>query len=381
MPHSTTPLAVPLALLALLALTPARADVAISANDAHSAQVEGVAGAVKDPPPDNLSVIDLSASPPRITATVEVGTSVVGPGQGIYVAKDESFAIVPAASKLENGVVVPDNRVSVIELNGAPRVFQQVTAGAGANAVAVNPAENLALVTNRNDGNVTVFALKDKHLTRLETIDLGNPKSLAAGVVFSTDGKTAFVARDGGISVFTVRADGLKEEPGLAILALRPYAIDLSPDGHWLAIGNAWGGPGNIGAITLVDVSARPFKVVSVAEVHGVSEGLRFSPDGKHLAASSLNGSTAASTSPDYRDHGLLTIFALDGRTLRKADEAPIGHWSQGIAFSRDGHTLLVQNMAEKNISVFTLTDGRLSAQPPLAIPSGGPAMFGTARR
>jgi len=367
--------------LAVLACSSASADIAISANDAHSSLVNGVAGAVSDPPPDTVSVIDLAQSPPRIRATVEVGASVLGPGQGVYVAKDESFAIVPAGNRAENGAIVPDNRVSVIELVGAPRVLQQVGAGAGANAVAVNPAENLVLVTNRIDGNVSVFALKDKHLTALETINLGNTKSLAAGVAFSADGKTAFVAREGGIDVFNVRADGFAYDAAARIPALRPYAMDISPNGQLLAIANSWGGPGNVGAVTLVDISARPFKVVSVIGTPGVSEGLRFSPDGKYLAACSLNGSTAPLSSPDYHDHAVLTMFAVDGKVLRHVDEGLVGRWSQGVAFSRDGRTILVQNMQEKTISVFSFVDGKLTAQEPLAIPNAGPAMIGTARR
>jgi DNA-binding beta-propeller fold protein YncE len=367
-------------LLVLLASTSAHADLAVSANDAHSSLVDGVGGAVKDPPPDTVSVIDLSRGAPRITATVEVGASVLGPGQGVYVSKDESFAIVPSGTKLDGGAVVPDNRVSVILLGDVPRVFQQVAAGAGANAVAVNPAENLALVTNRIDGNVSVFALKEKHLTPLETVDLGSHDSRAAGVAFSRDGKTAFVAREGGIAVFNVRADGFQYEAKSTIPALRPYAMDMSPDGQWLAIGNSWGGPGNVGAVSLVDISARPYKVVSVAGTSGVSEGLRFSPDGKYLAVASLNGSTAAPSSPDYHNFGLLSLYAVETKALRRIDEVPIGRWSQGVAFSRDGHTILVQNMMEKNISVFAFADGKLTAQEPLAIPSGGPAMIGTAR-
>src|SRR3974390_2890926 len=250
---------------ALILCADARADIAISANDAHSSLIEGVGGAIKDAPPDNVTVIDLSQSPPKITATVEVGTSVLGPGQGVYVATDESFAIVPAGNRLENGAIVPDNRVSVIELVGAPRVLQQVSAGAGANAVAVNPTEDLVLVTNRNDGNVTVFALKDKHLTRLETIDLGNPKSLAAGVVFAKDGKTAFVAREGSIAVLTVKADRIEVDEKSSILAVRPYPIDISPDGNLLAVANSWGGTGNVGMITLIDLTVKPYHVVDTA--------------------------------------------------------------------------------------------------------------------
>ena len=370
-----------LAIFTLLACTSARAEIAISANDAHSALVDGVAGAVDKPPPDTVSVIDLAQTPPRIKATVEVGASALGPGQGVYVAKDESFAIVPSGNRAENGTIVPDNRVSVIELVGAPRVLQQISAGAGANAIAVNPAENLVLVTNRIAGNVSVFALKDKHLTALETMDLGNPKSLAASVAFATDGKTAFVAAEGGIDVFNVRADGLEYNAPGHIPALHPHVMDVSPNGQLLAIGNSWGGPGNLGAVTLVDISARPFKVVNVVGTAGLSEGLRFSPDGKYLAVCSLNGSTEPLSSPDYHDHSVLAVFAVDGKALRRVDEAFVGRWSRGVAFSRDGHTILVQNMLEKTISVLSFANDKLTLQEPLAIPNAGPAMIGTARR
>jgi DNA-binding beta-propeller fold protein YncE len=303
-----------------------------------------------------------------------------GPGQGVYLANDESFAIVPSGSRVENGRLVVDNRVSVIELVGAPRVLQQISAGAGANAVAVNPAENLVLVANRVDGNVSVFALKDKHLKALETIDLGNPVSRAAGVVFSTNGKTAFIAAEGGIDVFNVRADGFANDTPAHIPVLHPYTLDISPNGLLLAIANLSDGPGNPGAVTLIDISTRPYKVVSVVGTPHVSEGLRFSPDGKFLAACSLNGSVESLSSPDYHN-AVLAIFAVEGKTLKRVDEAPVGKWSLGIAFSRDGRTILVQNMIERTISVFGFSDGKLTAQEPLAIPSGGPAMIGTARR
>ena len=39
--------------------------------------------------------------------------------------------------------------------------------------------------------------------------------------------------------------------------------------------------------------------------------------------------------------------------------EAPIGHWSQGVAFSADNHVILVTNMVEKDIQVFQW-DGKI---------------------
>ena len=237
------------------------------------------------------------------------------------------------------------------------------------------------LVTNRGDGNVSAFSLKDKRLTPLGTIDLGDAKSLAAGVVFAPDGKTAFVAREGAISVLEIDGESIKVDPKQAILALRPYPIDISPDGKLLAVANSWGPNADVGSISLVDLSLKPYRVVDVARTPSVSEGIRFSPDGKYLAASSLNGSTSPTASPRYKDHALLTIFAVSGPTLTKTAEAPLGKWSQGIAFSKNGGTILVQNMTEKNFSVFAFADGKLTPQPPLAVPVGAPAMIGTPQR
>lgn len=371
-----------LLLAPMLVCASAHADIAVSANDAHSTLTDGVSGFVKDGPADNVSVIDLSQSPPRIIASVDAPASVIGPAQGVFVARDESFTIVASANRVEAGAVKPDNRVSVIDLSvSPPKLVQQVTAGAAANAVAVNPAGTLVLVTNRNDGTVSVFSLKDKRLAPVATVDLGDPKCLPAGAVFAPDGKTAFVARDGAISVLEIDGESVKYDPKQAILALRPYPIDISPDGKLLAVANAWGPNADVGTVSLVDLTSKPYRVVEVARTPSVSEGLKFSPDGKYIAASSLNGSTSQPTSPRYKDHALLTVFAVSGQTLSKTAEAPLGKWSQGIAFSQNGGTIVVQNMVEKNFSVFGFADGKLTPQPPLGVPVGAPATIGTPRR
>ncbi|MGI4810764.1 MAG: hypothetical protein ACRYF2_21975, partial [Janthinobacterium lividum] len=63
---------------------PARAEIAVSANDAHTVLDNGnqVGAAGKA---DTLSVIDLSG-PPRVVATIDAPTSVVGPPSAVWVA-------------------------------------------------------------------------------------------------------------------------------------------------------------------------------------------------------------------------------------------------------------------------------------------------------
>ena len=49
------------------------------------------------------------------------------------------------------------------------------------------------------------------------------------------------------------------------------------------------------------------------------------------------------------------------GLPRRGSSDAPIGSWSQGAAFSKDGSTVVVQNMVERDIWVFRNDNGKLT--------------------
>ncbi len=369
--------------LAVLA-TRASADIAVSSNDSHTVLVNGVQVAPKSPTPDTLSVIDLGHYPPKIVATIDAPGSVVGPPMAVAVARDESYAIATSATKLDSqdsGKIVPDDRVSVIDLKvSPPKIVQQLTAGAGATVVRISPDGALALVANRTEGTVSIFTIKDKHLDPAGKLDLGNPKAGPSGIAFTPDGKTALLSRDGDSMVSVLHIDGQKVEIDARPLTtgVRPYTLDIARDGALAAVSNMGRGDGDIDTVSLIDLGQKPFRTVETVSVAGSPEGLKFSPDGRILAVGAQDGSTKAPDSPFYHEHGKLVLLAVTGKHLRKVAEAPVGHWSQGIAFSRDGRTILVQNMVERTISVFRWEHGKLAAGAPLAIGSG-PAAIRTA--
>ena len=175
----------------LLALpAAARADIVLSSNDGHTVQDDQKhLVAPKDMHPDTISIIDVAHYPPRITATVDVPGSVVGPPTAAWVAKDESWAIVTSATKADAQAkdgIAPDDRVSVIDLTSKPpKITQSLTAGLGATTVRLSPDGKLALVANRTEGTVSVFSVADKTLTAVGKVDLGNKASLPSGIVFS----------------------------------------------------------------------------------------------------------------------------------------------------------------------------------------------------
>jgi DNA-binding beta-propeller fold protein YncE len=371
--------------IALIALPgSASADLAVTANDSHTVNVNGVAGPAKNPLPDTVSIIDVAQYPPKAVATVEAPTSVVGAPTSIWISADESYVIVTAATKIDPqkpDKIIPDNRVSVIDLKASPpKLVQQVTAGDGANEISVSPDGTLALVTNRSEGSLSIFSIKDKRLEAAGKLDLGNPKAMPSSVKFLPDGKTALLTRYGDHMTNVLHIDGTKvaidERP--LTTGLSPYTLDINRDASLAAVGNMGRGDGDVDTVSLIDLTQKPFRTVETIGVGHSPEGVKFSPDGKFLAAANVEGSTKPSNSPMYHEHGTLVVFAVEGKTLRKLAEAPIGRWSQGVAFSKDGRTILVGSMVDHALDVFRWENGKLTEGAKLDVGSG-PAAIRTA--
>ncbi|HEY0436629.1 MAG TPA: YncE family protein, partial [Phenylobacterium sp.] len=335
----------------LFAASPALADIALSSNDAHTVLDNGAQVAGSPPRPDTLSVLDLAAFPPRITATIEAPGSVVGPPMAVAIAPDESWAIVTSATKAESsapGGIGPDDRVSVIDLTTSPpRIVQSLTAGAGATVVRISPDGSLALVANRTEGTVSVFTIKDHRLTPAGRVDFGNPKSGPSGLVITPDGRSALVSRDGDntVSVLHINGSTVTVDPRPITTGHRPYTMDINPAGTLAAVSNMGRGDGDIDTVSLIDLTGIPFRTVETFSVPGSPEGLKFSPDGRFLAIGSQDGTTKPDANAFRKPKGTLTLVSLQEQTPRRVAQAPIGRWSQGIAFSRDGQILLVQAM------------------------------------
>ena len=360
------------------------AQLALSANDNKAVLVDGVTTVVQNPPPDTVTIIDLKSSPPKILADVKAPTSVVGPPSSVAVAHDESIALVTAATKIDPSdpkKVVPDNKVSVIDLKASPpAVAATVEAGAGAAGVAINRAGNLALVANRNEGTVSVFTVAGKTLTPAGKIELGDAKSGPSAVSFSPDDKSALVTRDGDNKVSLLSVDGNKVEYTKRDIhaGLRPYPLDITARGDMAVVGNIGIGGGDADTVSLIDLQAKPPRVIDTVTVGQTPEGLKLSPDGRHVAVTVMNGSNKPKNSPFFNDNGLVVVLAIDGRKLTRVGEGKVGHWCQGAAWSPDSKTLLVQCMVEKEILVFGFDGKAVTPTGTLKI-DGNPAGIGTA--
>jgi DNA-binding beta-propeller fold protein YncE len=391
---------------AIAAAGTASAQIAVSANDAKVKLVDGKVVVQKDPAPDTVSIIDLRANPPKLLAEIDVPNSVVGPPLNVAVSPREDFALISANQKIDPAdpsKTVPDNKLTVIELQslkpslvtrvksavgvgkaaGTPKVVATLEAGKGAAGVSINKAGTLALVANREEGTVSVFTISGTTLTPAGKVTVGGEKSGPSSVVFDPDGKTALVTRDNDNRISILTIDGNKVEVSKREIAagLRPYGLDISAKGDVAVVANIGVGGGDADTISVIDLKLDPPRVVATHSVGQTPEGIKLSPDGKFVAVSVMNGSNKAANSPFFNGNGLLQIWARTGTQLTKAAELPIGRWCQGIAWSANGKTLLVQCMVEEEINVirFSGLAGRSLQKVGSIKTKGGPAGIRTA--
>jgi DNA-binding beta-propeller fold protein YncE len=379
----------------------AYAELAVSANDAKLKLVDGKATVQKSPPPDTVTFIDLRANPPKVLAEIDVPNSVVGPPTSVAVSPKEDIALVSSAMQIDPAdptKQIPDDKVSVIDLSplkpsvvsrlktavggkaapATPKVLATVQAGKGAAGISFNKAGTLALVANRSEGTVSVFTVNGTTVTPAGKVTVGKPDSGPSHVVFSPDGKSAFVTRDNDHRIAVLSVDGSKVEATNREIAagLRPYGLDISAKGEVAVVANIGIGGGDADTISVIDLKLEPPRVVSTYTVGQTPEGIKMSPDGKFVAVTVMNGSNKPLNSPFFNANGLLQVWSRNGTQLTKVGELPVGKWCQGVAWSSNSKTLLVQCMVEEEITVvrFSGLGGKSLQKAGTIKTKGGPA-------
>lgn len=385
--HVSWPAKVACALLALpLLIAAAFAQIAISANDNKAVLVDGNNVVPENAAADTATIIDLGVTPPKVLGEVKAPASVIGPPQSVAIARDESYALVTGAYKVDPAdpkKAVPDNKLSVIDLKSKPpAVIQTLEADLGAAGVSINRAGTLALVANRSAGTVSVFTIAGNKLTPAGKIMLGDAKSGPCHVAFTPDGKTALVTRDGDskISILSINGDKVEDTKRFMVAGVRPYGIEISSKGDIAVTGNQGGGQGDNDTVSVIDLKSKPPRVVETFAVGQTPEGVSLSSDGAYLAVNVMNGSNRPKAHPAFNDFGLLQIYSIKGTKLTKVAEAKTGHWCQGIAWSRNNKTVAIQCMVEKNLQVFDFNGRGLKAAVTVPL-SGGGAGIRTADR
>jgi DNA-binding beta-propeller fold protein YncE len=374
MPFPTTATRAALATAALIALTgcatpQAGSDTAsyfLSAQDGRASLNDG-AGAVTMND-DSLAVVEAKGAKLRIVHQIAMPVSLVGPPNSIAVAPGGRLALVSASTRRDPanaGKVVPYDLVSVVALDptgsAPPRVVATLNTGAGAAGIAINRAGTLALVANRVEGSVSVLSIDDGKVAAIGKVSLGD-KSGPSSIVITPDGRRALVSRDGDHRISMLSIDGrtVTLDKREIYAGLRPYGMDMSPDGKWAAVTNVGLGNGDADTISLIDLQAQPPRTVDTVTVGQTPEGIFFSPDGSTVGITVINGSNKAKASP-FIGAGTYAQYRIEGGRLVPGAKILGGQWLQGSAFTADGRGVLVQDALNRQIRLYRADRGGLT--------------------
>lgn len=367
-----------LLLSAFLAGGVARADTVVSANDAHSILKDGKQVLPSPLEPDTLSVLAAGKDGVwRVTGSGNVPASVVGPPTGLLVLPGGKTAFVASATTADvaEGKIVPDDRLSVVDLSGpVPHVVQTVHAAKGVTTMRLTPDGKHVLTANGVSSTLCWFRWDGHHLSDRQVITLPTPGGFTAGVAILPDGRHALVSLWKGDKVFGLSLDGdrVSVDPDPLLLAPGAWTIRLTPDAHYAAINVLGHGEGKPGEIAMVDASSWPLKIVQRVPVPNAPEGMDISPDGRFLAVVSQNGSAMPPTSPLYHPRGIVTVFGLSDGRLTQLAQAPGTLWPQGLIFSPDGRSVLVQGVMDRTLRTLSWDGTHLKVVGDAPLPGGG---------
>jgi DNA-binding beta-propeller fold protein YncE len=343
--------------------TSALAQTLIIGNDEKQGVDQNAKPIVNEPGHDTLSVIDLSKpEAPRIAATIPLINSVVGPPTNLAIHPSGAFAFV--ANSLEPIAqgwahrLEPDNEVFVIDLKATPpKVMGTITVGKQPSGMAISPKGDLALVVNRADGTISVLSIRGTDVLVTDTVTVGTPTDSVSAVAITPDGKHALATKAAANKVALLSIDDGKVTYDKRDLpaGIFPYNIAVTPDGK-LALtadnGNGGSSDGNVDTVSVIDLEADPPRVIDHVTVGDSPEGLAISPKGDLAVTVEARGSNMPKSSFFYHPGGAVTALKIDGKKLTNVGAVDVGVLPEAVAFSPDGQYLYVGNFLEGDMSV-----------------------------
>ena len=344
---------------------------------------------------DTVSIVDIrDRTKPRLVASLPLENSIVGPPTNLAVTPDGKLALVASSidvvkdgDSLKN---VPDNKLFVIDLTASPpALIATLQTGKQPSGMAINRAGNLALVCNRAENTVSVLSISGKNVAVTGTVALAPadaPNQLVSAVAITPDGKRALAAKAGANKVALLDIDGttVTYKGYDMITGVFPYNVQTTADGKLALVnnnGNAGYADGQVDTVAVIDMTLDPPRVVDQVAVGDAPEGLVISPTGGYAVSLMTNGSGGSVPNKAFfhHDNAVAVLLKIDGKTVRKLGETEVGTLAEGIAFNPDGRFLYVANFGDQNVVPYRVAGNRLvPVGSPLKLPGHPASMRGS---
>jgi len=352
-------MALTLAAMAGLTATAARAaPFMIVGDDEKLSFIDGKA-VVSPPGKDSVLIVDL-ANPldPKIVANLPLKNSVVGPPVNLDIDPTNSVAIVAdsmdAVKDGDNWKQVPDNKIYVIDLKAKPaKLVNTIEGPKQPSGLSINPAGNLALVTNRVGKSISVLSIHGTDVKLIDTVDMGDE---VTAVVFTPDGKHALATKASAnkFALLDIDGDKVTYTKRDFLVGLFPYNIAMAPNGA-IALtadnGNAGTSDGNVDTVSVIDLT-EPVHVIDHITVPDSPEGVAFSPKGNIAVAVEATGSNHPKTDWYYHPHGVVTVLKVDGKKVTRLNDIEVGALPEAVGFTPDGKYIYVGNYSDRDFSI-----------------------------
>jgi len=308
---------------------------------------------------DAVLIVDL-ANPesPKIAASLPLKNSVIGPPVNVDIDPTGSIALVAdSVDVIKDGNTlkqVPDNKIYVIDLKAnPPRLAATLIGGKQPSGLNISPSGKMALVANRGDNSISVLSIDGTDVKITDTIAM--PDSVAH-VMFTPDGKRALAVRFPAhkVSVLDIAGDKVTYNKVDLPTGLWPYNVVVTPDSK-LALtsdnGGAGSSDGSVDTSSVIDLDAKPPRVIDRLVVGDGPEGLAISPKGDVAAAIILAGSNNPKAY-FHKKNGSVAVLKIDGKKVTKTGDIEVGGLPEAALFTPDGKYLMVGNYLDQDFSI-----------------------------
>jgi DNA-binding beta-propeller fold protein YncE len=311
------------------------------------------------PGKDQVLIVDV-ADPenPKIVTSLPLKNSIVGPPVNVDIDPAGTVALVAdSVDVVKEGDAlkqVPDNKIYVIDMTAnPPKLAATLTGGKQPSGLSFSPDGKMALVANRGDNSVSVLSVNGTDVKITDTVSL--PDSVAH-VMFTPDGKRALAVRFPAhkVSVLDI-ADGKVTYNKVDLPTGQwPYNVVVSPNSK-LALtsdnGGAGSSDGSVDTTSVIDLEANPPRIIDRVVVGDGPEGLAMSSKGDLAVAAILRGSNMKKAF-FYEKNGSLSVLKIDGKKVTKTQDIELGGLPEAVMFTPDGKYILAGNFMTEDFSI-----------------------------
>ena len=320
------------------------------------------------PGDDAVLVMDVAdPAHPRIRASLKLANSLLGPPTNLQITPDGRLGLVAnSVGSVQDGGAwkpAPDDKLHVIDLDASPpRLTDTVTVGKQPSGIAISRRGDLALTANRAGKSVSVLSIDGTKVRAIGEVPMGSD---VAAVAIAPDGRRAFAVMNvaNRIGVLAINGTEVTYDKSLDMSAgFTPYNVDITPDGRWAFVSAIGATGSNVDGLTVIEAGGPHPHVAGLTTVGRGPEGFALSPDGRWAAIPLLLGSGDKQSDWGYTRNGEVVLASVGAEgELLAVSRLPTGSLPEGVAFSPDSQYIYVGNFNDQNMQVFRIVDGKLT--------------------